>query len=197
METATMETPKAKVHDYDRDFTGYVLGIDERNGYSDSDFFAIVWDEEQQCVRTIDDGTTRFAAPPKYHGPSATPEVWAKAAAWWASKVGPKLAKETILSQRMVIDIGSEVEVVKGRKVAKGTKGEVVWKGKDQFYRSYGYKGTMYALPARAYRIGLRLLDGSRVYTSMDNVTKLGVIQPTEAEISEWVKNHNPYKLAK
>lgn len=195
METATIETPKAKVHDYVRDFHGYVLGIDERNGYSDSDFYAIVWDEEQQCVRTIDDGTTRFAAPPKYHGPSATPEVWAKAAAWWAAKVGPKLAVKTLLGERVAIDIGSEVEVVKGRKIAKGTKGEVVWKGKDQFYRSYGYRGTMYALPARAFRVGLRLLDGSRVYTSMENVVKLGVVQPTEAEIAEWVNNHNPYKL--
>jgi hypothetical protein len=193
MEATTIEAPK--VHDYDRDFRGYVLGIDERNGYSDSDFFATVWDEEQGCVRTISDGTTRFAAPPKYAGADASSEVWAKAEAWWAANVGPKQALETILARRKFIDVGSEVEVAKGRKIPKGTKGEVFWKGKDQFYRSYGYGDTMFGLPARAFRIGIRLLDGSRVYTSMDNVFKLNVLPPTEAEIAEWVKNHNPYKL--
>lgn len=186
METAN----NAKVCDYDRDFTGCVLGVSENNGYHDSDFYATVWDEEQGCVRTIEDGTTRAYAPSKYSRADATPEVRAKARAWWTAKVGPKQAYAALMGKRLAIDLGSTVEVVKGRKIAKGTVAEVVWKGKDAFYRSYG---LTYSLPARAFRLGLRLKDGTRVFTSMENVTKLGVVEPTEAEIAEWVSSNNPY----
>jgi len=171
---------EAKVCDYDRDFTGCVLGTSERNGYHDSDFYATVWDEEQGCVRTIDDGTTRAYAPSKYHRADATEEVVAKARAWWNREVGPKMAYSVLMGRRAFIDVGCEVEVIKGRKVAKGTKGEVVWKGRDGFRPN-------------SYRIGLRLLDGTRVYTSMDNVMKLGVTPPSEADLDEWIKSNNPY----
>lgn len=176
METIT----SAKVCDYDRDFTGCVLGISERNGYHDSDFFATVWDEEQGCVRTIEDGTTRFYAPSKYRGADASEEVWAKARAWWAANVDPKQAYATLKGQRAFIDVGCTVEVIKGRKLPKGTTGEVIWKGKDSFN-------------PRAYRIGIRLANGTRAFVAMDNVMKLGVEQPTEAEMAEWIKFNNPY----
>ena len=67
---------------------------------------------------------------------------------------------------------------------------QLVWKGKDAYYRSYG---LTYALPARAFRLGLQLEDGTRVFTSMENVAKLGVVEPTQADISEWVKWNNPH----
>lgn len=187
MTTATT----ANVCDYDRDFTGCVLGTSERNGYHDSDFYATVWDEEQGCVRTIEDGTTRFYAPSKYSRADATPEVRAKARAWWAATVGPKQAYAVLMGRRVAIDLGSKVEVIKGRKVAKGTTGEVVWKGRDAYYRTFGY--NPFTLPAKAYRIGIRLDDGSRVFLSMDNVMKLGIVPPSEAEIAEWINSNNPY----
>lgn len=176
MET-TVETPKC---DYDRNFTGCVLGISERNGYHDSDFFATVWDEEQGCVRTIEDGTTRAYAPSKYSRADATEEVVAKARAWWSKEIGPKQAYATLKGQRAFIDVGCTVEVIKGRKLPKGTTGQVVWKGRDSFN-------------PRAYRIGIRLANGTRVFVAMDNVMKLGVVQPTEAEMAEWIKFNNPY----
>lgn len=186
MESTTIQ----KISDYDRNFYGCVLGTSENNGYHDSDFFATVWDEEQGCVRTIEDGTTRAYAPSKYSRADATPEVRAKARAWWAREVGPKQGRSVLLGKRLAIDLGSTVEVVKGRKISKGTVAEVVWKGRDAFYRSYG---LTYSLPARAFRLGLRLKDGTRVFTSMENVTKLGVEQPSEAEMAEWIKFNNPY----
>ncbi len=106
METAiAASTPKCDY--YDRDFTGCVLGVTENNGYHDSDFFAIVWDEEQGCVRTIEDGTTRAYAPSKYHRPDASIEVLEKARAWWASEIGPKKAKETLLARANATEVGS------------------------------------------------------------------------------------------
>jgi hypothetical protein len=176
--------------DYDRDFTGCVLGIGERNGYHDSDFYATVWDEEQGSVRTIEDGTTRFYAPSKYHRVDATEEVRAKARNWWATKVGPKQGSLVLMGQRLAVEVGCTVQVIKGRKIPQGTKGEVVWKGRDGYYRSYG---LTLSLPARAFRVGLRLADGSRVFTSLENVSKTQVVLPTEAEIADWVKNNNPY----
>ena len=188
MENTTTAT---NVSDYDRDFTGCVLAIDERNGYHDSDFYATVWDEEKQCVRTIDDGTTRCYAPSKYHRADASPAVWEKARAWWAREVGPKMGANTLLAQRLSINVGDMVKVVKGRKIVKGTIGEVVWKGRDSFYKPYG---LTFSLPARAFRVGIRLgYGGAKVFTSMENVVKEGVVKPTEAEVAEWVKFNNPY----
>jgi hypothetical protein len=69
---------------------------------------------------------------------------------------------------------------VAGRKIVKGTKGEVVWVGRDSFN-------------PRAYRVGMRLIDGSRVFTAMGNLEKLNVLPPTEAEIDAEVNRNNPY----
>jgi hypothetical protein len=177
METTTATAPKC---DYDRNFAGCVLGVSEYNGYHDSDFYATVWDEEQGCVRTIEDGTTRLYAPSKYSRADATPEVREKARNWWATKVGPKQAYSVLMGRKAYIDVGAEVEVIKGRKLPKGTVGEVTWRGKDSFN-------------PRAFRIGMRLANGTRVYTAMDNLVKLNVIPPTEAELAEWIKSNNPY----
>ena len=179
METATM----SKASDYDRDFRGYVLGVREMNGYHDSDFYATVWDDEAGCVREIFDGTTRFAAPSKYSRADASPEVLAKARDWWSTEIGPKRAKETLLSRANAIEVGSVIKVVKGRKIAKDTVGDVVWKGEDRF-ASNRY--------TKAYRIGIKV-DGKTLFTSMSNVLKLNVFEPSETEIADWIKNNNPY----
>ena len=182
-DTSTMETAIAastpKCDYYDRDFTGCVLGVTENNGYHDSDFFAIVWDNEQNCVRTIEDGTTRAYAPSKYHRPDASIEVLEKARAWWASEIGPKKAKEALLARANAIEIGSIVKVVKGRKIPKGMVGEVVWKGKDAYNRY-------------ATRIGIKV-GGVTLFTSTSNVLKLNVFEPTDVEIVNWIKSNNPY----
>jgi hypothetical protein len=174
-----MKTITAKC-DYERDFRGCVLGISERNGYHDSDFYATVWDEEQGCVRTIEDGTTRCYAPSKYSRADATDEVRAKARNWYATDAKVREAATDRLHRAFAaIRVGDEVQIVAGRKVAKGTKGEVVWVGPDGFRRG-------------AYRIGMRLIDGSRVYTAMDNASKM-FNPPTEAEIDAEIARNNPY----
>jgi len=191
METATATS--STVSDYDRDFTGCVLGIREMNGYHDSDFYATVWDEAQGCVREIFDGTTRCHAPSKYHRADASDEVLTKARDWWASTIGPRNAYSTLMGQRVRIDVGAEVEVIKGKKVEKGTKGIVCWKGEDAFYRRPYYSAGLNLYDPRKYRIGIKLSDGTKVFTSLANVVKLNVIEPNEAEISDWIKSNNPY----
>ena len=179
-----METITSAIKcDYDRNFNGCVLGVTERNGYHDSDFYAIVWDDEQGCVRTIEDGTTRFYAPSKYSRADASYEVLEKARAWWSREIGPKMAAETLLARARAIEVGSTVEVVKGRKIAKGTVGKVTWKGEDRF-ASNRY--------TKAYRVGISTPNGT-VFTSMGNVLKTNVMEPTIDQINDWVKSNNPY----
>lgn len=67
-------------------YEGAVLGLRERNGAHDSDFFAVVWDEHGQCVREVPYAST---AGWTYHNGArvdATEEVRAKALAWWRAE---------------------------------------------------------------------------------------------------------------
>jgi hypothetical protein len=174
---STTTSPKC---DYDRDFRGCVLSTREYNGYHDSDFYATVWDEEAGCVREIEDGTTRCYAPSKYSRADATDEVRAKARNWYATDAKVREAATNRLHRAFAaIRLNDEVEIVAGRKIAKGTKGEVFWVGADGFRKG-------------AYRIGIRLLDGSRVYTAMSNASKM-FNPPTEAEIDAEIQRTNPY----
>jgi hypothetical protein len=66
---------------HERTYEGAVLRLRERNGYDDSDFYALVWDEEQQATREIQYATTRGWT---YHNGAsidATREVIEKAVA--------------------------------------------------------------------------------------------------------------------
>lgn len=60
---------------------GKVLKLRELNGYDDSDFYALVWDEEQQQTREITYATTRGWTYHNHAGIDATREVIEKAVA--------------------------------------------------------------------------------------------------------------------
>ncbi len=174
----TMEIITSKP-DSERDFTGCVLSVREMNGYSDSDFFATVWDEEQGCVREIFDGTTRAYAPTKYHKADASPAIRAKAMAWYVQNPQVRaVAKAALESRRAKVSVGDQVEVEAGRKLPKGTQGQVFWVGRDSFN-------------PKAYRVGLVLADGSKVFTSLGNVVKLNVQEVTDAEVTAEVAMTN------
>jgi len=169
-----METITSKP-DCERDFTGCVLSTREYNGYSDSDFYATVWDEEQGCVREIFNGTTRAYAPTKYHNADASPAIRAKAMAWYVQNPQVRaVAKAALESRRAKVSVGDQVVVEAGRKLPKGTQGQVFWVGRDSFN-------------PKAYRVGLVLADGSKVFTSLGNVAKLNVPPVTDEEITEEV----------
>lgn len=64
-------------------FVGCCLQERENNGYHDSDFFMLVWDEEQQAARWIEFASTRGWCYPLFGSRvDATPEVRAKYDAW-------------------------------------------------------------------------------------------------------------------
>ncbi len=61
---------------------GCVLETRERNYHDDSDFYALVWDDSEQRVRSIDYATTRGWTYPNSATVDATPEILAKVEAW-------------------------------------------------------------------------------------------------------------------
>jgi hypothetical protein len=136
-------------------FEGAVLCTREYNGYHDSDFYVIAWDKRNKRLRRYEYATTRFGGGGSA-SVDATDEVKDAAAAWLADQIFDRLKYENEADSRKV-EPGKRVVVVKGRKVPKGTVGEVVW------YQS--------AKEARYGRARVRILtdEGDEHYTDARN----------------------------
>lgn len=117
-------------------YVGATLDDREENGYHDSDFYAVVWDEDEGRLKKIVYNSTRYAG-----GGSctvdATPEVKEKARVWladWAAEcLTAKYEKESVTP-----NMGDKVRVIKGRKVAKGTTGILFWEDATRHYTKIG-----------------------------------------------------------
>lgn len=137
------------------EYEGATLGTWEHNGYHDSDFYALVWTGEG--LAGIEFGTTRGAG----HGsaiPDATDEVYAAAREWLAARDIRAWAQATAIDAATP-EKGKQVEVIKGRKVPKGTTGEVIWIGEGQW----------------GWRVGIKDAEGEVHWTAETNVK---VIEP-------------------
>ena len=129
-------------------YTERVLEVYEDNGYNDSDFYAVVWDDEQNCLIHKQYATTRFYSEGYGAKVDATPEIIEKANAEKA-KYFLKYAIENDLENAKSVKIGKKVEVTRGRK-NRGTIGEVFWVGRPE---KFSYHSKEY----RA--IGIKLND--------------------------------------
>lgn len=133
-------------------YKGCVIDTWERNGYHDSDFYATVWDEETKTIKEYEYATTRCAC----YGHAeidASKEV--------IRKVNKYIAKceyvNTIKRMNEEIKVNSNVTVIKGRKVKKGTHAKVIGIYENS-YSSWNHK------------IRLLLDDDTKVYTYIDNL---------------------------
>lgn len=110
-------------------YAGCVYAVREENGYHDSDFYADVWNEETGKPETILYDTTRC-------GGSGVADVditienlrklysyWRKSTVEHLNRRNEEIAKTP--------QKGKSVIVVRGRKVPKGTNGEVFWIGEQ------------------------------------------------------------------
>jgi ribosomal protein L19 len=137
-------------------YEGAVLATRERNYYDDSDFYAVVWDEEKQVVKNVEYATTRFGGGGDARV-DATPEVLEKAKAYFA----PHIAKGAINADQIRYETqvrvfkkfhtGTQVKVtrtIKSRKqgvIPEGFTGVLVWQGAGYAYHDppqYGVKNT-------------------------------------------------------
>jgi hypothetical protein len=154
---------------------GLVLETREYNGYDDSDFYAIVWNPEKGCKEQITYASTRGWTYPNNAVVDATPEVLAAVKAFEEAVYQARVARIKA-AEAKIPSKGKKVRVVKGRKVGKGIEGVVFWMGRDPYQRDYSCSLSRAMFhPAemwqgRLYRIGIQLADGTKVFTSADNV---------------------------
>lgn len=150
-------------------YEGAVLELREMNGYDDSDFYAVVWDDTADAPKDVFYASTRGWTYLNGATVDATPERVEKFRAW-RERVAVERALDAAAARAVKVEIGKRVKVVRGRKVPKGTEGRVFWMGPDKFARSYsGMPGPM--------RTGLKLADGSVAWTAETN---LEVLDPEE-----------------
>jgi hypothetical protein len=162
-----METDQnghALVESWNQSYVGCVLMTYERNGYDDSDFYAVVYDEATDSLKHVEYATTRGYTYDCGATVDATDEVKAK-----AREVLRRLTLTDLLDnaamEAKTPEKGKRVRVTKGRKVPLGTEGTVVWKGVDQYANNRLHKTH--------YRVGLKTDAGETHFTSADNVTVL------------------------
>lgn len=126
----------------------------ERNGYDDSDFYMIIWNEATNSPEHYCFASTRGWTYPAYGSkPDATPEVMEKYLAWkdrMAQLARRRAEEEELKTPRR----GKEIKVVRGRKVPIGTTGRIFWIGSN----AYGVS------------VGIQTTSGERHFTSIKNV---------------------------
>lgn len=111
-------------------YKGAVLATYERNGYHDSDFFAVAWNQESQAVIGFEYGTTRFGNG-GYADVDATPEV-IELAKQYKSLVQTKHENElqALRNKLMATGITVQVKLSRGKnKHLNGALGTVFWVG--------------------------------------------------------------------
>lgn len=126
---------------------GFVLATRERNGYHDSDFYAIVWDDDANEPREIWYATTSGWT---YHNGAtvdATPEIRARYNAWRAQRDAEERARAEEEERKRPVK-GKTVRSLTTRGKNVGITGKVVWYGEDR------YRSTRWAT---YYRVGVRV----------------------------------------
>lgn len=143
-------------------YEGCVLSTYEHNGYHDSDFYAICWDEDKQEVVHVEYDTTRCGGG-GWAKVDATPDVLRKVYRHTMDIARMNFDSRSNQAQAKAVRKGDMVEVVRGRKVPKGTIGEVFW------------IGTRYNTYSRTTedRVGIEV-DGERMFLPLAYVAVIG-----------------------
>ena len=119
------------------EFDGCVLDWYERNGAWDSDWYAVVWDDEKGKVDHVEYDTTR-AGGGGWCKIDATPDVYRKVYRYYYDCVRKNFDEHVKIDEAREVKKGDTAVVVRGRKVPKGTVGEVFWIGEVQNPYAYG-----------------------------------------------------------
>lgn len=152
---------------------GLVLELKERNGYDDSDFYAVVWNPEKGEPETVEYATTRGWTYPNEATIDATPEVVA-AYHEYRERKRVEYAVKQARREAKVPRKGRLVRVARGRKVPIGTVGTVAWIGDDKYWRGWSGRNAwvldqLAYVELGRYRVGIDT-DNGRVWTNAKNV---------------------------
>jgi len=113
-------------------YHGLVIREYERNSYNDSDFYAVVWDEEKQEPRHIQWGTTRAWTYACGCVVDATPEVLEKYNAW-CKRANAAWAEYHKQEAKYIPAKGKTIRSTTTRGKAKGKQGLVTWVGQSPY----------------------------------------------------------------
>jgi hypothetical protein len=156
-------------------YAGRVLETYEENHYDDSDFCALVWDDDENKIKRIEYDTTRFGGR-GYANVDATPEVMHKARRYMfrfhCRKIGKEIADDALNPGK-----GKLVRIDRGRKY-KGKIGIVFWIGVNQYASQYNQK----------YNIGVRTESGETFFCPIEYAKVL--------DAGDWLK-YTPLEIAK
>lgn len=133
-------------------WSGYVVDTSEQRRYADSDYYAVVRVAPNKFER-VEYATTRGWTYFNNASVDATDEIKSEYAAHVAAHNAEHRA-ELARIEAAKPHLERLVRVVKGRKIATGTEGEICWIGLDY---------------SRQPRVGLRLISGERVFTAWSN----------------------------
>lgn len=144
------------------EYAGCVLRTYEKNGYDDSDWYAVCWDQGKKAVVDVKYDTTR-AGGGGYAIVDATDDVirlayryyWNLGRSFFDTRSNPDEAKK--------IRVGDTVKAVRGRKVKKGSEGTVFWVGTRKNIYAYRIED----------RVGVEI-DGERVFLPAEYVEVIG-----------------------
>ena len=165
-------------------YRGQVVGLRERNGYDDSDFFAIVFDGEE--AREIMYATTRGWTYPAGASIDASDELMEKyreykreKARQWQEHIRAEKAK--IPYEGKTVQFKRSATKRQKYQYKKGDTGKVFWFGQDRYQRVYhGTKNQITGVEFPwYYRIGVLLANGTRVFAA---ATTVEVIDNTQQE---------------
>lgn len=113
-------------------YHGKVIREYERNGRNDSDFFAVIWDEEKQKPRRVMYATTRAWSYACICIVDATDEIRAKAEKWYAARK-KALDEYNLQLEEFIPRPGKTVRSLTTRGKAKGKSGTIEWIGTSSF----------------------------------------------------------------
>jgi hypothetical protein len=175
----------AMFRDGQKVYEGHVLAVGEMNYHDDSDFYAVVFDEEDGRVKRVSDGTTRYAAPPNARV-DATEEVQARAEKALAEYFFNEVRSDAAYHATKV-SVGKRVKAVRGRKVKVGTEATVFWMGWNDFRPRFANSYSAKREGVNEDRVGVRLDDGTTVFADKANfeVVDPGDEMPSEAQMRE------------
>lgn len=157
-------TERCKFHEplyMETTHVGRVLELREVNGYDDSDFYAVVWDDKANEPKKVTYATTRGWSYPNGAKVDADEATREKYAAWRCAEA----RQAALMNRRRRNGTPSRDKIVqvvrdfrsKGTHVPRGTRAVVFWFGPDRYRLN-------------EYRVGIRLADGTKLFTLRQNV---------------------------
>lgn len=153
------------------EYVGEVVEVYERNGYDDSDFFAVAFHNGYPIK--IMYATTRGWSYANHAEVDAPPELMEAYAAYRAQRAAERAAHIKGLAD-LVAKKGDEVlvRVLKGKNlIYDGHTGEVFWVGENKFKR-YGHT------------VGVKMADGNKIFVDAERAFKVGDTENVEERIS-------------